>query len=251
MITGGDPWAQQSGRERIRGFGEGLGSILGTAGQLAGAREEREYGTEFEAAKLSFGAEGAEREREWQTGEAEEEREWRTGETEFKLTGERPRRRGGGMTALPPSFQGFRAKGGPVTKKPYLVGEEGPELFVPAASGTIIPNPKTQKKMNPFISRQYGGWVAGKENERLRREVQRGQYRLQLKDIRSAGGGRGRGSQKTSPFSEEIMRYLKSTRMDPSGAGHMPRWQFMLNTKPDRLFSLLSSLQSGGKQRRR
>lgn len=34
-----------------------------------------------------------------------------------------------------------RAKGGPVTAgRPYLVGEEGPELFSPRASGTIIPN---------------------------------------------------------------------------------------------------------------
>lgn len=34
-----------------------------------------------------------------------------------------------------------RAGGGPVTGgRPYMVGERGPELFVPGASGTIIPN---------------------------------------------------------------------------------------------------------------
>lgn len=34
-----------------------------------------------------------------------------------------------------------RAKGGPVTgSSPYLVGERGPELFVPSTGGTIIPN---------------------------------------------------------------------------------------------------------------
>jgi hypothetical protein len=33
------------------------------------------------------------------------------------------------------------AKGGPVAAgMPYLVGEEGPELFVPKRSGTIVPN---------------------------------------------------------------------------------------------------------------
>lgn len=38
------------------------------------------------------------------------------------------------------SLQG-RAKGGPVTgSTPYMVGERGPELFVPSTSGTIIPN---------------------------------------------------------------------------------------------------------------
>ena len=34
-----------------------------------------------------------------------------------------------------------RAAGGPVTgNEPYIVGERGPELFVPNMSGTIIPN---------------------------------------------------------------------------------------------------------------
>jgi hypothetical protein len=36
---------------------------------------------------------------------------------------------------------GFLADGGPATAgKPYVVGENGPELFVPKSSGTVIPN---------------------------------------------------------------------------------------------------------------
>jgi hypothetical protein len=36
---------------------------------------------------------------------------------------------------------GFRATGGPVNSgSPYIVGEEGPELFVPRSSGSIVPN---------------------------------------------------------------------------------------------------------------
>lgn len=36
---------------------------------------------------------------------------------------------------------GFRASGGPVAAgQPYIVGEVGPELFVPPASGSIVPN---------------------------------------------------------------------------------------------------------------
>jgi hypothetical protein len=36
---------------------------------------------------------------------------------------------------------GFLAQGGPATKgMPYMVGENGPELFVPEASGNVIPN---------------------------------------------------------------------------------------------------------------
>jgi lambda family phage tail tape measure protein len=36
---------------------------------------------------------------------------------------------------------GFLAEGGPaIANKPYIVGEKGPELFVPKGSGTVIPN---------------------------------------------------------------------------------------------------------------
>jgi hypothetical protein len=36
---------------------------------------------------------------------------------------------------------GFLASGGPATAgKPYVVGENGPELFVPKSSGTVVPN---------------------------------------------------------------------------------------------------------------
>ena len=36
---------------------------------------------------------------------------------------------------------GFKAKGGPVMRnKPYVVGEKGPELFIPKSSGQILPN---------------------------------------------------------------------------------------------------------------
>jgi 2-hydroxychromene-2-carboxylate isomerase len=36
---------------------------------------------------------------------------------------------------------GFRAMGGPVSAgSPYVVGEKGPELFVPSSSGSIVPN---------------------------------------------------------------------------------------------------------------
>lgn len=39
------------------------------------------------------------------------------------------------------SFGGAREKGGPVSgNKTYLVGERGPELFVPNVAGTIVPN---------------------------------------------------------------------------------------------------------------
>lgn len=48
------------------------------------------------------------------------------------------------LNAIIPNFSAIpqgRAVGGPVTSNtPYIVGEQGPELFVPNGSGTIIPN---------------------------------------------------------------------------------------------------------------
>ena len=53
-----------------------------------------------------------------------------------------------GLNALFPGLgtafsAGARANGGPVQgKRPYLVGEKGPELFVPPNNGSIVPNSK-------------------------------------------------------------------------------------------------------------
>lgn len=48
---------------------------------------------------------------------------------------------GGLLSSLGGLFGGPRAMGGPVsTGKAYLVGERGPELFMPQGNGTIIPN---------------------------------------------------------------------------------------------------------------
>ena len=49
---------------------------------------------------------------------------------------------GGAMKIVKKALPG-RASGGPVSaNSPYMVGEVGPELFVPSSSGTIIPNHK-------------------------------------------------------------------------------------------------------------
>jgi hypothetical protein len=47
------------------------------------------------------------------------------------------------------NFGGARALGGPVSGgTPYLVGERGPELFVPSVSGGIVPNNQVGSMMN-------------------------------------------------------------------------------------------------------
>ena len=56
-----------------------------------------------------------------------------------------------GMTehVFDPSGVSPRASGGPVSGgSPYLVGEQGPELFMPSGSGTIIPNGKMNQMGN-------------------------------------------------------------------------------------------------------
>lgn len=51
----------------------------------------------------------------------------------------------GGDGILGSIFGGFRADGGPVSSgRAYVVGERGPELFMPGRSGTIIPNVPAQ-----------------------------------------------------------------------------------------------------------
>lgn len=48
---------------------------------------------------------------------------------------------GGLMTFIMSLFGGGRAAGGPVDSgTPYVIGERGPEIFVPNSAGTIIPN---------------------------------------------------------------------------------------------------------------
>jgi len=47
---------------------------------------------------------------------------------------------GGGIIASIPKLFGFAEGGMPPVNRPSLVGEKGPELFLPKSSGTIIPN---------------------------------------------------------------------------------------------------------------
>lgn len=69
----------------------------------------------------------------------------------------------------------FRADGGPVSGgTPYIVGERGPELFVPNSSGSIIPNGALQ----PAMSGQTDGStfvfnVQGDITERVKESIMR------------------------------------------------------------------------------
>jgi len=54
---------------------------------------------------------------------------------------------------IPNPFGGARAAGGPVSAgMPYLVGERGPELFVPRGNGTIVPNNAIGGAVNVYVT---------------------------------------------------------------------------------------------------
>jgi hypothetical protein len=69
-----------------------------------------------------------------------------------------------GFGAIFGKLLGFRANGGPVTgNSPYIVGERGPELFVPSVSGSVVPN------------NSVGSFMSGRGSDSGRGSVLRGQ----------------------------------------------------------------------------
>jgi hypothetical protein len=75
----------------------------------------------------------------------------------------------------PPIFA--RAAGGPVSSgQPYLVGEQGPELFVPTASGGIVPNGRSGVTQNIVIHvNGTAADVARQVSDEIMRAAMRGQ----------------------------------------------------------------------------
>ena len=61
------------------------------------------------------------------------------------------------ITQIVPLNIEARAKGGPVAAgRPYLVGERGPELFMPNIGGTVVNNQKTERIYQMISSRRRG-----------------------------------------------------------------------------------------------
>lgn len=83
-------------------------------------------------------------------------------------------------------FGGARASGGPVYPgKAFLVGEQGPELFIPPASGTVIPAGMTaaMKRGGTVGPRQMNQTIVfnvqGKMDNRSRDQIASSMYRIQ------------------------------------------------------------------------
>jgi phage-related minor tail protein len=76
----------------------------------------------------------------------------------------------------PPIFA--RAAGGPVSSgQPYLVGERGPELFVPTASGAIAANGRSAGVVQNIVIHVNGTAqdVARQVSDEIMRQAMRGQ----------------------------------------------------------------------------
>ena len=59
---------------------------------------------------------------------------------------------GGGFWSTALSFLGFANGGSPPVGRPSIVGEQGPELFVPKTAGTIVPNSAMGGQSNTYIT---------------------------------------------------------------------------------------------------
>lgn len=90
---------------------------------------------------------------------------------------------GGILSAI---FGGFKAAGGPVSSgKAYVVGEKGPEIFMPGSSGKIIPNmPGT-----PSFAKQGGAPTGGFINVSTTNEVVNGNLMPTIVQVSGIVGG--------------------------------------------------------------
>lgn len=82
------------------------------------------------------------------------------------------------VAALSMAAAGARADGGPVTSgKPYLVGERGPELFMPNTHGSIVPNARLgggsggNITVNMIEDKRRAGQTQEKTNNDGKREI--------------------------------------------------------------------------------
>jgi len=62
-----------------------------------------------------------------------------------------------GLLKLAPAVAAFLAKGGKVNRgKVYVVGEKGPELFVPKKDGKVVSNKKAKKMVAKAKAKKKG-----------------------------------------------------------------------------------------------
>ncbi|MFH5773598.1 hypothetical protein ACHFJ0_05050 [Paracoccus sp. NGMCC 1.201697] len=86
---------------------------------------------------------------------------------------------GGFGSFLGDLFGGFRANGGPVDpSKAYVVGEKGPEVFVPQTAGNIVPNHRMGGSYAPSTTINIQGNADERTLTQMRRELDMRDRRL-------------------------------------------------------------------------
>jgi hypothetical protein len=88
-------------------------------------------------------------------------------------------------TTIPGFAVGARAMGGPVSgNQPYIVGERGPELFVPGVSGSVVSNADTRAALaQQATNRQGNDTRAMLEQQATNRQMNAGGNAMQQKPI--------------------------------------------------------------------
>lgn len=105
----------------------------------------------------------------------------------------------GGGISIP---LGFRAAGGAVAAgRPFVVGERGPELFVPEDAGRILPNRAARPPLSPTVVYQIDarGAEAGVER-RILRALKAAEDRAVARSLNSVREGRLRGGAFAAAF---------------------------------------------------
>jgi hypothetical protein len=141
----------------------------------------------------------------------------------------------------------FKAEGGDVDKKsPYIVGERGPELFVPKEDGYIVPN--HDLKNYPF--RGDGGWVFGKDTKLSDKSSNEDFAKAFLKKIgapqtqdsidalkiwQNHEGGHFKNSAKYNPLNTTLGGKYGSESMNHVGVKVYKSWEDGLNATIDTL----------------
>ena len=141
----------------------------------------------------------------------------------------------------------FKAEGGDVDgKTPYIVGERGPELFVPKENGYIVPN--HDLKNYPF--RGDGGWVFGKDTKLTDKSSNEDFAKAFLKKIgapqtqdsidalkiwQNHEGGHFKNSAKYNPLNTTLGGKYGSESMNHVGVKVYKSWEDGLNATIDTL----------------
>tara|TARA_R110000868_G_scaffold362045_2_gene624121 strand:- start:684 stop:3623 length:2940 start_codon:yes stop_codon:yes gene_type:complete len=191
------------------------------------------YDKAFENASFSQKYLGIDRTEEQTKTEAELSNTWKEEDTKRRQQAKAERDASRGDTAKAAAsfsdkldaFFGFRAAGGPVkANAPYIVGEKGPELFVPNGAGNIVANNDLQQNVSmpnmPDMSNEYkkieSGILSASKNSQMLADLTPEYKKIDLAtkdivaDIQKMAKYDDLRATNTKTFTEKYTDYTKS-----------------------------------------